>query len=93
MGAVLSGVYLVVIAVFAVIVCVVGKAKNSLSPDPADASPGPTHSPTALSRSAGRGPADQGRREAFARQMASVFLAVLISLWLIFCLNMFTRLL
>lgn len=92
MGAVLSGVYLIVIAVFAGFVCVGGKTA-SLSPDPADVSPGTTHAPSSSSRSAGRGAADQGRREAFARQMASVVLMVVTLLWLISCLNMFTRLL
>jgi len=89
MGAVLSVVYLIVIAIFVLVVWVVGKAEGSLRPGTVDRSPGSTHSPSSSSRRAGRGMVDQNRREAFARQTASLFLAVLILLWLVSCLNMF----
>jgi hypothetical protein len=87
MGAALSAAYLIVIAVFVLIVWVVGK-EGSLS-GAMDVSPGSTRSPSSPSRPAGRGGADQSRREAFARQMASLFLAALIVLWLVSCANMF----
>jgi hypothetical protein len=81
MGAALSVVFLIGVAIFMVIACIAGGQRN-VSPDS-------LRSPPSASPSAGRGATDKNHREEFGKQMGSLVFAGVVLVLLVLCINVF----